>query len=58
MAKNADIDKYKYYGYGIGFDLKGPFSPPSGRYGRNVIIFRADMSSSSHAFVNALCSRN
>ena len=25
LAKNADIDKYKYSGYGIGFDGKGFF---------------------------------
>ena len=25
LTKNADIDKYKYFGYGIGFDGKGFF---------------------------------
>ena len=25
LTKNDDIDKYKYFGYGIGFDLKGTF---------------------------------
>ena len=25
-TKNSDIDKYKYSGYGIGFDSKGTFS--------------------------------
>ena len=49
LTKNADIDKYKYSGYGIGFDSKGSFSQPRGGYGRNVIIFGADMSSSAHA---------
>ena len=49
MTKNADIDKYKYSGYGIGFDLKGSFTHPSGGYGRNVIIFGADLSCSTHA---------
>ena len=48
MTKNADIDKYKYSGYGIGFDRKGEFSFSNG-FGRNCIIFGADMSSSSHA---------
>ena len=48
-TKNADIDKYKYSGYGIGFDSRGSFSRSSGRYGENVIIFGADMSSSAHA---------
>ena len=49
MIKNVDVDKYKYSGYGIGFDSIGIFSHPSGGDGRNVIIFRADMSSSVHA---------
>ena len=48
-TKNVDIDKYKYSGYGTGFDSRGSFSHPSGRYGRNVIIFGADLSSFSHA---------
>ena len=26
LNKNADFDKYKYSGYGIGFDKKGSFS--------------------------------
>ena len=46
LTKNADIDKYKYWGYGIGFGGHGFFSHPSGGTGRNVIIFRVDMSSS------------
>ena len=46
LTKNADIDKYKYSGYGVGFDSKGSFSHPSGGYGGNVIIFGAYMSSS------------
>ena len=48
LTKNADIDKYRYFGYGIGFDGKGFYSHPSGRTGRNVIIFGADMSSSTN----------
>ena len=48
LTKNADIDKYGYSGYGIGFDRKGEFSFLGGGYGQNVIIFRVDMSSSSH----------
>ena len=39
LTKNADIDKFKYSGYDIGFDSKGSFSHPSGGYGKNVIIF-------------------
>ena len=49
LTKNTDIDKYKYFGYGIRFDSRGSFSNPSGEYGRNAIIFGADLSSSSHA---------
>ena len=44
MTKKVDIDKYKYSEYGIGF---GFFSHPSGRTGRNVIIFVVDMSPST-----------
>ena len=51
LTKNADVDKYKYSGYGIGFDSRGSFSYPSGGDGRNVIIFGADMSSSVHVLV-------
>ena len=49
LVKNADIDKCKYSGYGIGFDTKGTFSFPTGEFGKNVIISGADMSSSVHA---------
>ena len=48
LTKNAAIDQYKYSGYGIGFDRKGEFSFGNG-FSRNSIIFRTDMSSSSHA---------
>ena len=30
LTKNADIDKYKYFGYGIGFDGHRSYSHPSG----------------------------
>ena len=43
VTKNADIDKYRYFGDGIGFDGKRFYSHPSGRTGRNVIIFGADI---------------
>ena len=46
LTKHADIDKYKYSGYGIGFDRNGEFSFGNG-LGRNCIIFGADLSSSS-----------
>ena len=48
LTKNADIDKYGYSGYGIGFDRKTTFSFPNGGFGQNVIIFGVDMSSSVH----------
>ena len=47
MTKNVDIDKYKYSGYGIGFDRHGSFSFPSTGSGRNVMTFRVDMRSSA-----------
>ena len=46
VTKNADIDKYECSGYGIGFDTKGCFSIDN-EIGKNVIIVRVDMSSSS-----------
>ena len=49
MTKNADIDKCKYSGYGIGFDRQGEFSFGTRGFGRNCIIFEADLSNSSHA---------
>ena len=49
LDKNADINKYKYSGYGIGFDRQGEFSFGTRGFGRNCIIFGADLSSSSHA---------
>ena len=48
LTKNADIEKYKYSGYGIGFDKRSNFSFPSGGFGQNVLIFGADMSTSKH----------
>ena len=48
MTKTSDIDKYKYSGYGIGFDCRGSFSFPDGSFAQNVIIFGPNMSSSVH----------
>ena len=48
LTKNADIEKYEYSGYGIGFDRRGSFSFPGGGFGQNVIIFGVEMSSSIH----------
>ena len=44
LTKNADIGKYQYSGYGIGFDRKSRFSFPGGGFGQNIIVFGADMS--------------
>ena len=49
FTKNVVKDKYKYLGYGRGFDNHGTFSLSNvSGFGKNVIIFRADMSSSVH----------
>ena len=45
LTKSADIDKYKYSGYDIGFDRHGFFWHPGSGTGRNVTIFGVDMSS-------------
>ena len=48
LPKNADLDKYKYSGYGIGFDSRSGCSFTDGSVGKNVIIFETDISSSVH----------
>ena len=48
MTKNADIDKYGYSGYGIGFGRRSSFSFPGTGFGQNVLIFGVDISSSAH----------
>ena len=47
LTKNADIGRYRYSGYGIGFDRQGRSSFPGTGLDRNVIIFGVDMSSST-----------
>ena len=49
LAKHVDIDQYKYSGYGIAFDRKGEFSFGNTGFGRNCIMFGADLTNSSHA---------
>ena len=39
LNENVDTNKYKYSGYGIGFDRHGFYSHPSSGTGGNVIIF-------------------
>ena len=46
VTKKADLDKYKYSGYGRGSDSCSEFLFIDGKFGKNVIIFRDDMSSS------------
>ena len=48
LTKNADIEKHKYSGYGIGFDRRSSFSFTGGGFGQDVLIFGADMSTSIH----------
>ena len=48
LTKNADSDKYKNSGYGIGFDSRSEFSFTDENMRENVNIFWADMSSSVH----------
>ena len=43
--KNVDFDKYKYFGFGIGFVVNGNFLLS---FGKNVLIFGVAMSSSVH----------
>ena len=47
VTNNADPDKYKYSGYGIGFDSCWEFSFTYRTIRNNAIIFGADMSSKS-----------
>ena len=45
LKKHPDIDQYKFSGYDTGVDRNGPFSLRN-EIGRNLIIFRVNMSSS------------
>ena len=50
LTKNTtDFDKYKYFGYGIGFTARISFSLSDlTEFGKNVTMFGDDMSSSMH----------
>ena len=48
LTKSADIDKYGYSDYGIGFDVKSSFSFPGGGFDQNVIVSGVDMSCFVH----------
>ena len=43
LTKNADPDRYKYVGYGIGFDSRSVFLFTDGNMGEKFIAFGADM---------------
>ena len=47
-TKNVDFDNCGYYGYGIAFDWYSSFSFPGDGFGRNIIIFGIEISSSVH----------
>ena len=46
LTKNADINKYKYSGYGTGFDGGGNFSFPGHGFAWSFKNFGVDISSS------------
>ena len=48
LTKNADIEKYGYSGFGIGFDRRSSFSFRGGGFGQKVFLFGVDLSSSPH----------
>ena len=48
LTKNADVNKYRYSGYGTGFDRRSSFLFSRGGFGQNVLIFESDKSSSTH----------
>ena len=50
LTINNDLDKYKYKGYGIGFGSRSEFLFTDESYGKNIIIFVADMISSVHVY--------
>ena len=44
MTTNRDRDKYSNSGYSISFDACGTFSLTNGGFGKNLVIFGANMS--------------
>ena len=48
LTKNADPDKYRHNGYGIGFDSRSELLFMDGSSGKIIIIFGAGMNSSVH----------
>ena len=60
ISKNYNISSYPTYGtgYGIGFDRKGEFSFGTNGFGRNLIIFGADVSSSVQQITKKFMEKN
>ena len=50
LTNDADIEKYKYSGYGTGFDRRLSFSFPIGGFVQDVLIVGADMSTAIHIY--------
>ena len=46
LTKIVDSDKYRYSGYGIEFDASSQFSLSISEWGKNVVIFVVEDSSS------------
>ena len=46
LTKNADCDNYAYSSYNLGFDSRSHYSLPDRSFGKNVVIFGVDNSSS------------
>ena len=49
ITKIAEVNKYEYRGWGLGFDSKGSCTHRDGGYGKNVITLGADLCNSRHA---------
>ena len=54
LNRHVDIGQYKYSGHWIGFDRKGEFSFGSNGFGKNIIIFRIDISSTVQAITKRI----
>ena len=48
LTKNANPHKYEYSGYGIRFDIHSDISLPDSSWGKIIVTFGADISSSVH----------
>ena len=48
LTKNGDPEKYLYSGYGIGLDKRSRFPWTWDSWGKNIVVFGDDMSSSVH----------